>query len=722
MINLGWNQLKSLPDGLFHGCESLERVHLLSNQLTSLPDKLFNDCKALKSINLESNQLSSIQGELFNQCKALEIIDLKSNQLFSLPSELFDGCESLENVYLGSNQLTLLPDGIFNDLKNVRSIDLSKNGLVVLPAEAFKGFSKLLYISFYENKLSSMPADLFSGCNSLTKVCLGYNQITSIPPGLFKDCTECLTEIFLRKNRITSIPAGLFNECKNLLTIDLAYNKISSIPADLFADCCELESIDLSCNRIRELSDNAFNGCHNLTSLLLENNSIKSVSFRALEPLENCVEINITNNFFYNSNSIYMNVFRKEKSNFGKLYHDFFYDVSKEYFIVRGGDEKAIERFFISFFLSSSSKNFDSIQSLKNEFKRWIDNEFTFLDLLISVFGEIDDRKVTNLTIYVNELMKKNPLLGNKEFLIKSEKSLEKLCRRNVFSHFQAFLPNTFHQLISLVQKTDLNAAKFKLKEEDFFRDFRKYVAIKKYPLKAILHHIDYMECFNIALNNKNCEIAKFVIILLRYYFLVWDFRFFWVNDYCREECFKKAQKVVNEFNRNLCAKYEYIFKNDLTEIIVFLLDIKKLDSLKRKHKDKSTNIEEITNFIDFDLENLLHKDNEIVDDLKDNKHFLEFVQQNDQLLKHEAVKEIIMEKWRAEAALKYYFDLFWFIVYVAFFTVYIECKGNTNVEPKLLLSAKYISLILALVNLILEVFQCMLHIVNFKFLQYIQR
>ena len=107
---------------------------------------------------------------------------------------------------------------------------------------------------------------------------------------------------------------------------------------------------------------------------------------------------------------------------------------------------------------------------------------------------------------------------------------------------------------------------------------------------------------------------------------------------------------------------------------------------------------------------------------ISDSKHFLEFVQQNDQLLKHEVVKEVFLKKWRAEAALKYYFDLFWFIVYVAFFTVYIECKGNTNVEPKLLLSAKYISLILALVNLILEVFQCMMHIVNFKFLQYIQR
>ena len=114
--------------------------------------------------------------------------------------------------------------------------------------------------------------------------------------------------------------------------------------------------------------------------------------------------------------------------------------------------------------------------------------------------------------------------------------------------------------------------------------------------------------------------------------------------------------------------------------------------------------------------------DSKVCDPLKDSRPFLEFVQQNDQLLNYDVVKEILIEKWRAEAAIKYYFDLFWFIVYVAFFTIYIECHSNTIVEPKLLLAAKYISLILAIVNLILEVFQCMMHIMNFKFLQYIQR
>jgi len=282
------------------------------------------------------------------------------------------------------------------------------------------------------------------------------------------------------------------------------------------------------------------------------------------------------------------------------------------------------------------------------------------------------------------------------------------------FSHFQAFFPITFHQLtvISLVQKTDMSATNFKLKEEDFFRDFKKYVAITWDPPEVIFHHISYMEYFNIALNNKNCEIAKFVIILLRYYFRVWNFKLeTWVNKIPfknRELFFKKAQTAVNEFNRNLVEKYEYIFNNDLTEIVVFLLDIKKLDSLKRKNRGKSKNSEEVANFLDFDLGTFIPKETEMVDSkvfdpLKDSRPFLEFVQQNDQLLNYDVFKEILIEKWRAEAAIKYYFDLFWLVMYVTFYTIYIESKGNTDLQ-ELLLSAKYISLILVLDYLILDV------------------
>ena len=393
--------------------------------------------------------------------------------------------------------------------------------------------------------------------------------------------------------------------------------------------------------------------------------------------------------------------------------------------------------------MSSSSKNYESIQSLKEKFDKWVDEKFTFLDLLISAFGEIDDSKVTNLTKHVNQLMTKNPNLGNIEFLIRSEKSIEKLCKRNVFSHFQAFFPNAFYDLISLVQKTDIRTTKFKSKEEDVFNEFWKYIAIKKNPDEIIFHHIDYIKCFNIALTNKNCEIAKFVIVLLRYYFLVWSFKpescefskGFSLSD--RERGFQKAQKVLNEFNQNLVAKYEYIFKNDLTEIIIFLLDIKKLDSLKSNKNVKSIEekqkIEEITKFLDFDLDSLTDKDTiklvdstkkkeNVVNVLKDRKHFLLFAQENDELLKHDAVREIFRQKWREEAVIKYYFDLYLFIVYVTFYTIYIECEGNSYEDTNLHLSAKYISLILAYVNLILEIFQCIMHILHLKFLQYIQR
>ena len=56
------------------------------------------------------------------------------------------------------------------------------------------------------------------------------------------------------------------------------------------------------------------------------------------------------------------------------------------------------------------------------------------------------------------------------------------------------------------------------------------------------------------------------------------------------------------------------------------------------------------------------------------------------------------------------------FMVFVVFYTIYIESNGKSDVNATLQLSVWYISLILAVTNLILEVSQCMMHIINREF------
>ena len=67
-IKLRW--LKSLPIGIFNGCESLSKVDLGVNKLKSLPVGIFNECKVLKYVYLQSNQLSSLPDGLFDGCES----------------------------------------------------------------------------------------------------------------------------------------------------------------------------------------------------------------------------------------------------------------------------------------------------------------------------------------------------------------------------------------------------------------------------------------------------------------------------------------------------------------------------------------------------------------------------------------------------------------------------------------------------------------------------
>ena len=378
-----------------------------------------------------------------------------------------------------------------------------------------------------------------------------------------------------------------------------------------------MKHIDFSDNRIKAFHDNLLSGCLNVSSFNLEKNNIEAISFRSLEPLQlaNCSDINVTDNCLYNSKSLYSSMFQhcfyidlqKAKKDFNTYFEKYrHFDFDSKHLIVRSFKNNFVEKFLLAFYLSSSSKASKSIKSLQTKFDLYcskieysILSEFSLLDLFISIFGEIDDSKILKLKKHIDQLILKDKNLMNIEFLIRSERSIEHLCTRNISSHFEAFFPNTFNELISRVRKTKSKALDFKSDEELAFKSFCKYVAIKKEPNEIIFHLIDYTECFNIALKNKNIQVAKFVVILLRFYVMVWsDFKsVVWtqdLNEYVRKECSKKAQETLDKFNRNLLLQFEYIFENDLDEVITFLLDIKKLDQLKSEQSKRE--------FLEYDL------------------------------------------------------------------------------------------------------------------------
>jgi hypothetical protein len=228
------------------------------------------------------------------------------------------------------------------------------------------------------------------------------------------------------------------------------------------------------------------------------------------------------------------------------------------------------------------------------------------------------------------------------------------------------------------------------------------------------------------------------------------------LTDSERAQCSEKAQIALNKFNRNLFLQFEYIFEkeNHLNDIVMFLMDIKQLDQLKSEQNNREflecdlgrynlktfdfTKFDQLKSeqnkreFLEYDSDRYNSKQTnpdfciEKTKDGEERKEFLVYLWQlakdNDEILKHESVKQIFNEKWREKAAIKYYFGLFMFIVFVVFYNINMELDGKRDENTIFQLSVWYISLIFAVINLILEVFQCIMHIFKYQFIEYANR
>jgi len=736
-IGLNNNKLCTIPDGAFKDCISLKLLSLINNEISTIPKGTFIGLNQLTTIALNNNKLCIISAGAFKDCISLQILGLNNNEISTMPQDSFKGLHQLIQIDLNNNKLCTFPAGAYNYYKALQRLDLNNNKLRTIPDGAFKGCSSLkelrldnneisaipeetfkdldqvTHIYLGNNKLCTLPEGTFDGLHQLTLIHLQNNKLCTIPDSAFKDCIS-LVGLCLDNNEINAIPQGTFDGLNKLRVIWLKNNKLSTLSDNLFKDCQALENIYLSFNRIKEIKTNLFTNCSRVTTLNLDNNLISSISFAALEPLENCRSLDFSNNFLFNPRILYSSFLRKYSFNDNGNIKDI--DTIKlsnweesRYFILRHENYDFIEKHFLLFYLFNTSrvssifKDEENKLSLKSKFEKLKNNspKFSLLDLFIWIFGEIDDSKIIHLKDHIDQLTRTDPQLKNKELLIRSEHSIKHLCTRNVYSHFKSFFPNTYFELTSILQKTKVKSRNFKAKEEDYLKDILRYmleadrldkeVDTKEY--RSIFFDIDYQECFNIAVDNKNCDIAKFVILLLRYFFL-------------RRQKSPEMKDALNKFNQNLLLKFDDIFKYELYDIVRFLLDIRKLDKLKKNKKE----INDDKQFLVYDTAQFnakqTIKSKYFIKDTKNKKEFLELIQASDDLLKHESSELILQDKWREKRFFTYYFQLFWSLIFVVFYTIYIEVQDQPGVETDIQNATKYISLSFVIVNILVEIIQ----------------
>lgn len=185
------NNLKTIPDALFWGCNNLTSITIPKNVMT-IGERVFNTCSSLTQINVdnENEYFCSENGILFNKDKTtiIRYPEGKKDVSYSIPESVtsikngaFDGCSNLTNI--------VIPEGV-----------------------------------------TSIEDYAFGGCSSLTNIVIP-ESVTSIGNYAFYNC-RALAEITIPKS-VTTIKNRAFYVCDNLtLNFEQGINEGLTIPED----------------------------------------------------------------------------------------------------------------------------------------------------------------------------------------------------------------------------------------------------------------------------------------------------------------------------------------------------------------------------------------------------------------------------------------------------------------------------------------------------------
>ena len=192
--------IDTLAAGDFAGLTALTTLNLGSNDLTTLPDDVFEPLTALTGLYLNSNELRTLDDDVFAPLPALTDLRLSTNRLTTLPAGVFAGLTELQELTLGTNKLNTLDAGVFAGLTALETLRLAGNKLTTLDAGVFAGLTALETLRLESNDLVTLDAGVFAGLSALETLHLDGNELATLPDDVFEPLIE-LTDLQLSRNR-----------------------------------------------------------------------------------------------------------------------------------------------------------------------------------------------------------------------------------------------------------------------------------------------------------------------------------------------------------------------------------------------------------------------------------------------------------------------------------------------------------------------------------------
>ena len=148
---------------------NLTKISFYHNRIHKINENAFGELEKVKydfkngrklDLNLGHNQLRTVPTAALKDLNILETLDLKENKIADIVSNDFEGMDNLDHLTLQHNEITHLRNEAFKGLPNLSSLYIDNNKISVIEDNAFQGL---------ETKLETLPTIVclidFLGCH-----------------------------------------------------------------------------------------------------------------------------------------------------------------------------------------------------------------------------------------------------------------------------------------------------------------------------------------------------------------------------------------------------------------------------------------------------------------------------------------------------------------------------------------------------------------------------
>ncbi|XP_044591646.1 chaoptin isoform X2 [Cotesia glomerata] len=270
-IDLGFNNITTLPSDTFDGLPNLRTLDLRGNFLTTLHPGTFA-LEHLETLNLQDNRLSTLRKQTFHGTSFLQELDLSRNSLSQLSTEQFRNLRNLRILNLSGNHIRSLSRDVFEGTR-IETLDLSSNRISIVPSAAFLEVGYTLRdLNLAENLIEHLDSSAFP-VSQLINLNLADNRLTILPDNSFVALNGLLS-LNLSKNYIQANFKELFHYLPDLKRLYMANCGLKIVPV---LPLSNLNILDLSFNAIQVLDQANVQYLTSLKELSLVNNSLNAV-------------------------------------------------------------------------------------------------------------------------------------------------------------------------------------------------------------------------------------------------------------------------------------------------------------------------------------------------------------------------------------------------------------------------------------------------------------